>query len=88
MAEDALVRTGIAGFDELLLGGIPRTNVVLVEGGVGSGKSCGQNYEPGEHTLQINDGGDLNMFRRVQAPFRHNFPRELDCGQHPPAEHG
>src|SRR6202790_2759319 len=39
MAEDALVRTGIAGVDDLLLGGIPRTNVVLVEGGVGSGKT-------------------------------------------------
>src|SRR6202163_2981418 len=39
MAEDTLVRTGIAGFDDLLLGGIPKTNVVLVEGGVGSGKT-------------------------------------------------
>ena len=39
MAEDTLVRTGIAGLDDLLLGGIPRTNVTLVEGGVGSGKT-------------------------------------------------
>ena len=39
MAEDTLVRTGIAGVDDLLHGGIPRTNVVLVEGGVGSGKT-------------------------------------------------
>jgi len=39
MAEDTLVRTGIAGFDELLHGGIPRNNVILVEGGIGSGKT-------------------------------------------------
>jgi circadian clock protein KaiC len=36
-------------------------------------KSRGQNYEPGEHTLQINDGKGLKVFRRVQAPFRHNL---------------
>src|SRR6476469_2668340 len=39
MAEDNLVRTGIAGLDALLLGGIPRTNVILVQGGLGSGKT-------------------------------------------------
>src|SRR3984885_14542545 len=39
MAEDTLVRTGIAGVDDLLHGGIPRTNVILVEGGVGTGKT-------------------------------------------------
>src|SRR6202790_4187637 len=39
MAEDTLVRTGIAGVDDLLHGGIPQTNVILVEGGVGSGKT-------------------------------------------------
>ena len=39
MAEDTLIRTGIEGFDDLLHGGIPKTNVILVEGGVGSGKT-------------------------------------------------
>ena len=39
MAENNLVRTGIAGLDALLLGGIPRTNVILVQGGLGSGKT-------------------------------------------------
>lgn len=39
MTEDTLVRTGIAGLDAILMGGIPRTNVILVEGGVGSGKT-------------------------------------------------
>jgi len=39
MSEDALVRTGIAGLDEVLLGGVPRTNVILVQGETGTGKT-------------------------------------------------
>jgi circadian clock protein KaiC len=39
MSEDALVRTGIAGLDEILLGGIPRSNVILVQGETGTGKT-------------------------------------------------
>src|SRR5580658_7284450 len=39
MSEDALVKTGIAGLDEILLGGIPRGNVVLVQGETGTGKT-------------------------------------------------
>ncbi|HXB70603.1 MAG TPA: ATPase domain-containing protein [Candidatus Acidoferrales bacterium] len=38
MAGD-LVRTGISGLDPILMGGIPRTNVILVEGSTGSGKT-------------------------------------------------
>src|SRR5688572_12935623 len=34
-----LVQTGIAGVDALLSGGVPRRNVVLVEGAVGTGKT-------------------------------------------------
>src|ERR1700733_6608799 len=37
--KSTLVKTGIAGLDDILMGGIPRTNVILVEGGVGSGKT-------------------------------------------------
>ncbi|RUM47279.1 MAG: KaiC domain-containing protein [Hyperthermus sp.] len=33
------VKTGIPGFDEILDGGIPRRNVVLISGGPGTGKS-------------------------------------------------
>jgi circadian clock protein KaiC len=36
---DDVVRTGIAGLDGILLGGIPRKNLILVEGTVGSGKT-------------------------------------------------
>ncbi len=39
MSEDALVRTGISGLDGILLGGIPRNNVILVQGETGTGKT-------------------------------------------------
>jgi circadian clock protein KaiC len=35
-------------------------------------KSRGQDYEPGEHTLQITGGRGMEVFRRVQAPIRAN----------------
>ncbi len=34
-------------------------------------KSRGQDYDAGEHTLQINSGAGVEVFRRVQAPLRH-----------------
>jgi len=39
MASDGVIKTGIAGLDRILMGGIPRTNVILVEGTTGSGKT-------------------------------------------------
>jgi len=66
------VRTGIPGLDEILYGGIPRRNVVLLSGGPGTGKSIFsyqylwnglKNGEPGvfvaleEHPVQVR----LNM---------------------------
>jgi circadian clock protein KaiC len=39
MTEDNLVRTGIGGLDDLLMGGIPRGNVILLEGAIGTGKT-------------------------------------------------
>src|ERR1700719_2499015 len=39
MVEDGLVRIGVRGLDDILLGGVPRTNVILVKGAVGSGKT-------------------------------------------------
>ena len=38
-SEDGRVRTGIAGLDQILLGGIPRSNVILVQGETGAGKT-------------------------------------------------
>ena len=39
MPQTDLVRTGIAGLDGILPGGIPRGNVILVEGAIGTGKT-------------------------------------------------
>jgi circadian clock protein KaiC len=39
MAEVGKIRTGIPGLDRILMGGIPRNNVILVEGSTGSGKT-------------------------------------------------
>src|SRR5579864_2106741 len=39
MAQADLVRTDIAGLDDILPGGIPRGNVILVEGAIGAGKT-------------------------------------------------
>jgi circadian clock protein KaiC len=39
VTERDLVQTGIAGVDALLSGGVPRRNIVLVEGAVGTGKT-------------------------------------------------
>src|ERR1700730_12435195 len=39
MESPDLIHTGIAGLDTILMGGIPRTNVILVEGTTGTGKT-------------------------------------------------
>ena len=39
MAESDLIRTGITGLDDILRGGFPRNNVLLVEGAAGTGKT-------------------------------------------------
>src|SRR5919109_1760977 len=39
MAERDLIKTGIKGLDDLLLGGIPRGNLILLQGTPGTGKT-------------------------------------------------
>ena len=39
MALLSKVRSGVSGFDELVLGGLPRRQSVLLTGGTGTGKS-------------------------------------------------
>src|SRR5438105_1173180 len=39
MAANDLTQTGITGLDRIFLGGIPRGNLILVEGGPGAGKT-------------------------------------------------
>jgi circadian clock protein KaiC len=38
-AQPEFVKTGIAGLDDILSGGIPRGNVILLEGAIGTGKT-------------------------------------------------
>jgi len=81
------VKTGIPGFDDLLFGGIPKRNIVLLSGGPGTGKSIfGQQYlyyglqqgEPGvlvaleEHPVQV---------RRNMAHFGWDIKKYEDSGQ-------
>ena len=39
MADQDLVKTGITGLDAILSGGIPRGNIILLEGAIGTGKT-------------------------------------------------
>lgn len=39
MPASDLVKMGVAGLDDILSGGIPRGNVILLEGAIGSGKT-------------------------------------------------
>jgi len=39
MPEEGLIKTGIKGLDSILLGGVPRNNVILVQGLTGAGKT-------------------------------------------------
>src|SRR5687768_205777 len=39
MPEPDLVRTGVTGLDAILANGIPRGNVILLEGAIGTGKT-------------------------------------------------
>jgi circadian clock protein KaiC len=39
MSEDSVVKTGIKGLDSILLGGIPRSNVIVLQGVTGAGKT-------------------------------------------------
>jgi circadian clock protein KaiC len=44
-------------------------------------KSRGQDYEGGEHTLQIISGRGLEVFRRVQAPLRANLTQPTSAAK-------
>jgi circadian clock protein KaiC len=39
MAENDIVKTGISGLDAVFMGGIPRANIILVQGAAGTGKT-------------------------------------------------
>jgi circadian clock protein KaiC len=60
--ESIVVRTGIAGLDEVLLGGIPRANLILVEGSVGSGKTLLGTEFIYRGITQFNEPGIIVLF--------------------------
>src|ERR1700732_1943129 len=67
MTADNLVQTGIAGLDAILMGGIPRTNVVLVEGGVGTGKTLFGVEFIYQGITQFNEPGIIVVFETSPA---------------------
>src|SRR3984885_8288068 len=62
MANDDLIKTGIKGLDSLLLGGIPRTNVILVKGVTGSGKTLMGSEFIYRRIAQYNEPGMIVVF--------------------------
>lgn len=72
-ATSDLLRTGIAGLDEVLHGGLPRGRVILIEGHPGSGKTTlglqflMEGVARGERCLHVTLGESLEELREVAA---------------------
>jgi circadian clock protein KaiC len=62
MTERDLVKTGIDGLDAILAGGIPRGNVILLEGGVGAGKTTFGVEFIYHGALEFNEPGIIVVF--------------------------
>ena len=57
-----VVRTGIAGLDEILTGGVPRGNVILLEGAVGTGKTTSGVEFVYRGAQQFDEPGNIVLF--------------------------
>jgi KaiC/GvpD/RAD55 family RecA-like ATPase len=84
MRVSRLVKTGISGFDELLGGGIPDGNIVLVSGECGSGKTIfalqflyNGAVEYGERGVYISLDEKPDLVRKRARPFGWDF-RDLE----------
>ena len=82
------VRTGIDGLDEVLRGGIPRNNNILVEGEPGSGKTTlglafihagAQRY--GEPGVIVSFELDAQKLLRDARGFNWNLQAQIDAGR-------
>jgi circadian clock protein KaiC len=62
MVGDDKIRTGIAGLDRILMGGIPRQNVILVEGSTGSGKTLLGSEFIYRGIIEFNEPGIIVVF--------------------------
>ncbi|GGE85181.1 ATPase domain-containing protein [Massilia psychrophila] len=85
---DTLVKTGIAGLDEILLGGVPRHNNLIVEGAPGTGKTTlglGFIYagaaEHGEPGAIVSFELDAAKLMRDAAGFGWDLQGMLDAGK-------
>src|SRR5438034_8037299 len=81
MNEPDLVKTAITGLDGILRGGIPRGNVILVEGPAGSGKTTLGLEFIYRGVTEFNEPGLIVLFEvsplkvvRDAAQFGWNFP--------------
>jgi len=84
---DTLVKTGIAGLDDILLGGLPRHNNVIVEGAPGTGKTTlGLGFIYAGATLHDEPGAivsfelDAAKLMRDAAGFGWDLQGMLDAG--------
>src|SRR5205807_7985817 len=62
MPESDLVKTGIKGLDEILFGGIPRGNIILVAGTAGTGKTTPGVEFAYRGARQFNEPGVIVLF--------------------------
>jgi circadian clock protein KaiC len=62
MNEDTTIKTGIRGLEEILHGGIPRGNVILVQGGTGTGKTMFGTEFIYQGIVQFNEPGIIVIF--------------------------
>jgi circadian clock protein KaiC len=62
LAEKTLIKTGIAGLDEVLLGGIPHGNLIVVQGTSGSGKTLLGMEFIYQGIIQFNEPGIIVVF--------------------------
>ena len=85
---DTLVKTGIAGLDDILLGGLPRHNNLIVEGAPGTGKTTlGLGFIYAGAALYDEPGAivsfelDAAKLMRDAAGFGWDLQRMIDAGK-------
>jgi len=84
VAESGLIATGITGLDEILLGGVPRGNVILLQGVTGSGKTLMGTEFIYRGITQFNEPGLIVIFEATPEKLirdTSNFKWDLDALQ-------
>ena len=73
-AESDLVRSGIAGLDPILAAGIPRGNIILLEGAIGTPIESGRIYGLLAEIYESN--GRPDDAHRVRQQGQRKFPKD------------